>query len=96
MSKIISIFECCGAFAENKDTARSLRGTVLRPHLEAPDGRIILDFEGIDMSTQSFIHALLSNLLQSYGASILDRIEFKNCNESIKSLIGTVVDYSLE
>ena len=96
MTKTVSIFDCCGEFAENKDSAKSMRETVLRPHIEAPDGRIILDFEGIDSSTQSFIHALLSDLLQVHGASILDRIEFQSCNKSIKSLIATVVDYSLD
>lgn len=96
MTKTIRIIESCGAFAENKDEARSIREATLRPSLEDATTRIVLDFEDVDSSTQSFLHALLSDLLQTHGAKLLNRIEFKNCSKSIKSLIGAVVNYSLE
>ncbi|MCX6731496.1 MAG: STAS-like domain-containing protein, partial [Candidatus Parcubacteria bacterium] len=57
---------------------------------------IILDFEGIDAVTQSFIHALISDLFRKYGSDILDKISFKNCNETVQKIIGIVVDYMQE
>jgi len=96
MNKVLKIAECCGSFAENKDSAREMRESILRPAIETPRQKVVLDFEGVDSSTQSFIHALLSDLLQSFGEKALDRIQFKNCSKSIKSLITAVVSYSLE
>ncbi len=55
-----------------------------------------MDFEGIDSATQSFIHALISDLIRKYGIQVLDRISFKNCHETIKKIINIVVDYMQE
>ena len=96
MSVDINVCECCGAFAENKDLAKKLRETVIKPNIDAANGRIVIDFIGVDTSTQSFIHALISEVLQRHGVGVLKKLEFKNCNKSIKSIISTVVNYSLE
>lgn len=96
MSTKIDICNCCGSFAENKDSAKNLRETVIKPNLATEKGKIIIDFNGVDTSTQSFIHALVSDVLQKHGVEALKRLEFKNCNKSIKSIITTVVNYSLE
>ncbi len=53
-------------------------------------------FVGVDTSTQSFVHALLSDVLQKNGPEVLKRLEFKNCNKSVRSIIATVINYSLE
>ncbi len=86
----------CGAFAENKDQARDLREKYIRPALESSDDIIVLDFSGVDSSTQSFIHALISGFFQELGETALLRFEFHNCTKAVKSIIGTVVNYSLE
>ena len=94
---IIEINKYCENFAENKDTAKKLREKVIKPHIQSsPSPRIILDFKDVDSSTQSFIHALISGLFQDYEERALDYFEFKNCNDAIKSLITTVINYSLE
>ena len=93
--KHIAIFEKSGAFAENKDVARDLRLQEIIPTLEKNED-VILDFEGVDAVTQSFIHALISNILRRYGSDALDRISFKSCNETVKKIIGIVVDYMQE
>jgi hypothetical protein len=93
---IINIVERCGIFAENKDVARDIRDGLIRPTFEDSEETIVLDFTGIDSSTQSFIHALISHFFQSAGEQALDRFEFKGCNKAIKSLISTVINYSLE
>ncbi|MDE2144198.1 MAG: STAS-like domain-containing protein [Elusimicrobia bacterium] len=90
--KTIRIRERAGAFAENKDTARDLRVREIIPALERNEP-VVLDFAGVEATTQSFIHALISDLLRKYGGDVLDRIEFKSCNETIRKIIAIVVDY---
>lgn len=84
-----------GSFAENKDTARDIRLNELTPLLENGED-IILNFKGVEAATQSFIHALISDLFRKYGGSILDRISFKDCNEKIRKIISIVTDYMQE
>ena len=83
-----------GNFAENKDLARDLRLNKIIPALKK--GEVILDFAGIESATQSFVHALISDLIRNYSVSILDKIMFKNCNEITKKIINIVVDYMQE
>lgn len=91
----IKLFKQVGPFAENKDIAREIRLKKLIPALEKKQ-KIILDFENIDGATQSFIHALISDLMRKYGSEVLDSIEFKTCNDTVKAIITIVVDYMQE
>ncbi|MFA6093088.1 MAG: STAS-like domain-containing protein [Elusimicrobiota bacterium] len=93
--KQIGIHGRAGAFAENKDIARELRLNEIIPALENGEA-IVLDFKSVDAATQSFIHALISDLMRKYGSDVLDRIEFKSCNETVRKIIGIVVDYMQE
>ena len=94
--KIISIFEFAGEFAENKDEARRIRQELITPVLKELTGEVILDFSGVQATTQSFIHALISSLIREYGGDVLERISFRNCNETVKKIVGIVVDYMQE
>lgn len=93
--KRIGLFDVAGPFAENKDVARDLRLRELLPALERGED-IVLDFEKVDAATQSFIHALISDLLRKRGLAVLDHIEFKSCNDTVKKIITIVVDYMQE
>lgn len=88
----IRLFPQVGTFAENKDLARKIRLEQISPAIEKDDD-VILDFSGVDATTQSFIHALISSLIRDQGEQILDKISFKNCNQNVKEIISTVVDY---
>jgi len=81
-------------FAEDKDEARVLRIEKLLPALERGEG-ILLDFSKVNYATQSYIHALVGEALQKFGDQVLDKLEFKNCSASVRSVIELVVDYSL-
>lgn len=91
----IKIKEFTGSFAENKDTARSIRLEKITPILETKK-EITLDFAGVDSATQSFIHALLADIIRRYGNEALDRILFKNCTDAVKKMIAIVIDYIQE
>jgi len=59
----IKLADSVGSFAENKDIAQSLRKEAIIPTLEKGD-EITLDFAGIDAATQSFVHALISDVIR--------------------------------
>ncbi len=88
----IKLFKIVGAFAENKDFARQIRKEEIVPALDKKE-EVVLDFEKVDSATQSFIHALISDLMRNYGNEVLDKISFKNCNETIQKIINIVIDY---
>jgi len=91
----IKMSEIVGSFAENKDLARDIRLKRIIPALEKNE-EVIIDFEAVSAATQSFMHALISDLIRKYGPEILDRISFRNCNDNVKKIIGIVVDYMQE
>ncbi len=91
----IKLVSLVGSFAENKDIARDIRLTKIMPAIEK-DKEIILDFEKIEGATQSFVHALISDVIRKYGAEVLDKIVFKNCNETVRKIISLVAEYMQE
>ena len=46
--------------------------------------------------TQSFVHALISDLFRKYGSGVLDKISFKACNEKVRKIVSMVTDYMQE
>lgn len=89
---IIKLLPIVGSFAENKDKAKELRIKKINPALKSGD-TVELDFDGVTSATQSFIHALLSEIIRQYGIDILDKIDFKNCNNTVQKIIEIVTDY---
>ncbi len=92
---IIKLIDHVGSFAENKDIAQSLRKEKIIPALEKGE-EVTLDFVGVDSATQSFVHALISDVIRVLGGEIIDKISFKNCNETVKKIIEIVIDYMQE
>jgi len=93
--KNIKLFPVTGSFAENKDIAREIRIKDIISCLDKNE-EVTLDFKNVDSATQSFIHALISDIIRNYGIEILDNIFFKNCSETIKKIINIVTDYMQE
>lgn len=92
----IKLFKKTGNFAENKDVARTIRIKKIIPAIENTEKDVIINFEGIDSATQSFMHALISDLFRNYGVEIFDRVKFKSCNETVQKIIGIVFEYMQE
>ena len=95
MSSTIRLLDYTGTFAEDKDVARALRTEQLEPALGRRE-TVTLDFTGVPLATQSFLHALLSAVIRSTEAKMLDRVVFKGCSPAVKSLIKLVCEYSQE
>ena len=89
----VDLSQYAGKFAEDKDAAAKLRDTVLRPNLSR-GRKIQLDFTKVEGATQSFVHALISDLIRKLGTNVLDLLEFKHCSDSIRGVISIVVEYS--
>ena len=95
MTETITLAAFVGDFAEDKDQAASIRESSIRPALAAGK-TVVVDFSGITLATQSFVHALISGVLRDQGDAALELLEFKGCVPGVKGIIETVVQYSLE
>ena len=91
-SKVLFLYKIVGKFAEDKDKARKIRQDILWPQVKSGQC-VILDFDKVEDATQSFIHALLSELIRESRGEVLDLVYFKNCNETVKKMVNIVVDY---
>jgi len=91
----IRLLDEVGSFAENKDKARAIRLTQILPALERGES-ITLDFSGIDSATQSFTHALLSDVIRQHGVEVIDKIQFKSCSKTVQKIIEIVFEYMQE
>jgi hypothetical protein len=91
----IEMFSEIRDFGEDKDAAARLREQKINPAISRGE-TVELDFEGVVLVTQSFIHALISDVLRTLGEGVLDIIEFQHCQEVVRGIISTVVQYSLD
>lgn len=89
------MFNLVGNFAENKDIARDIRVNIILPTLDKKE-EIILDFTKVDSATQSFIHALISDVIRKHGIQVLDKIYFKGCVANVKKIVEIVIEYMQE
>lgn len=89
------MFDTVGDFGEDKDAAAAMREDIIKPCIQRNE-LIHLDFRGVTLVTQSFIHALISDVLRTNGEEMLDLFQFENCGEGVKGIISTVVQYSLD
>jgi STAS-like domain of unknown function (DUF4325) len=89
----ISIFDEAGGFAENKDVARRIRESLIRPEI-TKGIEVTLDFDQVELATQSFVHALISDLIRTPSLDALEKLVFTNCDDDVRTIIDIVVDYS--
>ena len=90
----VLVSQIAGNFAEDKDLARAIRQQDVLPRLAAGN-TVTLDFSGVSVATQSFVHAMISEALRIYNGRALELLEFKACNATVKSVVLTVIEYSL-
>ena len=95
MKKIIHMRSYIGDFAENKDIAKKLRIEQIMPALSKRND-VELDFDGVNGSTQSFIHALISDPIREFKDVAFDNLIFKNANKDIQAVISVVYRYMQE
>jgi hypothetical protein len=89
----VRITDYVGSFAGDPDVARELRDSALAPAMHAGEP-VIVDFAGVELSTESFIHALVSDLIHSTEFYALGLIDFRHCSQSVRDRLETVVESS--
>jgi hypothetical protein len=92
----IKLSDWVGDFAGDKDVAALIRDRELRPALLSDETKVEIDFEDVSLATQSFVHALISQLVREPDLDALKRITFTNCSPSVQELIEIVAEYSQE
>jgi len=95
MKKIIKVRKYAGDFAENKDIAKKLRIEKIMPALSRRK-EVVLDFDGVNGATQSFIHALISDPIRELPDVAFDNLFYKNTNDDIREIISIVYRYMQE
>lgn len=93
--KKIKLLEKVGEFAEDKDAAAVIRKNIILPELSAGN-EVEIDFKGVTLATQSFVHALISEAIRQHGENALEKMYFKNCGNAARGIIETVVGYVME
>ncbi len=78
-----------------------LDGSFIREQIETfidnnPEGKVIIDFEGIIVASHSFVDEIIGYPLRLNGKTFLNRIKFRNANPSIKITIKTILNDSLQ
>jgi hypothetical protein len=79
--------------AEEKEVARQIREEIIKPALRESE-EVVIDFSRTEITTQSFIHALLADPICRFGNKAVDLLIFKNYTEQIKQIITTVIEYT--
>jgi hypothetical protein len=80
--------------AENKDQAQAIRVEKILPSLENGEP-VVLDFGAVNLATQSYVHALISEAIRTYGDNAFTLLSFRHCNEAIQQVVLTVFEYTL-
>lgn len=93
--KSIIIKDRAGLFAENKDIAKKLRIEIIMPELSRGK-EVIIDFDGVEGATQSFVHALISDPIREFGDVAFDNLAYKNANDDVREIVSIVCRYMQE
>jgi hypothetical protein len=92
---VLAILDHAGSFAENKDIAKQLRERVIIPALRAGQP-VVIDFDQVSGTTQSFVHALISGPVRQFRNFALDNLLFKNCSPEVQAVVRIVFAYMQE
>jgi len=78
-------------FDEDTEAAARIRSSEIRPRIERGQS-VIVDFKGLRAPTQSFVHALLYEVLRIPGGLV--GLSFRNCTASAREVIKAVAAYA--
>lgn len=79
-----------GSFAGNGTLGNQLRIDKIEPHWNSSD-KIVLNFEGVDSMTDSFINAFVGNIVESHPEDFREKLRFTNCSSLVKAFIKSAL-----
>lgn len=87
----LNVYNYFGKNADDKQAAISYRNRHLLPAID--EGKVlILDFDGVETSTHSFLNALLASPVRRLGMSAYKRIKISRAKTDIRETIDYVMD----
>lgn len=89
----LKVVDEVGSFAESKEQAKQLRTKRILPSMRKGE-EVVLDFDGVTLATQSFVHALIAEAVRLEEPPGLDLLVFKNCSTEVRAIIEVVVSYA--
>jgi len=87
----LSIRNYFGRFADDKESAIRYRDRHLLPAVDTGKS-FVIDFDGVDSSTHSFLNALLASPIKRMGLRAYKRIRVVNATKDIRETIDYVLD----
>ncbi|GEM_PF-1838460 len=83
------VFKIKKMFKEEKCVGGKESGRFLRNEMEIAlaKGPVVIDFEDVQLITQSFSDEFLGPILADAGQEVLRNIKFKNCSQDIQTII---------
>lgn len=79
-------------FEEDVEQAAKIRDDELLPSMKAGT-MVVLDFEGVQFATQSFVHALMYKVIRD-GQNIGSTLSIANCSKSTREAVMAVAAYA--
>ena len=85
----MDVFRMADIFKGEKCIGGKASGSFARNELEIKLAKspVVVDFESVEMITQSFCDEFLGPILQHEGQDILKSLKFKNCSEDVQAII---------
>lgn len=89
MTNVLKLFSG-NEFLGGRHVAFVIRTDACRMLEEAPESKVILDFQGVRGVSHSFSDELLSPLSDALGAYASDRVRIVNCDKTVEEGLKSV------
>jgi len=89
----VNIFNSFGSFAANGSIGNDFRVEKIEPYWSEYEA-IVLDFDGVNSMTHSFVNALVGNLVEAHPDDYKRRLKFKNCSPLVKDFIKSALSFA--
>ncbi|MDP0492032.1 MAG: STAS-like domain-containing protein [Verrucomicrobiota bacterium JB023] len=93
MNLTLRLKDTFGPFLGDGAEGNEFRCQKIEPFWDSYE-RIILDFEGVDSMTHSFVNAFVGNLVEAHPRDFREKLVFKNCSPLVKTFIKGALSFA--
>lgn len=90
----VAVARVFGQHPWDKDKALEIQERVLLPAVRAGKS-VVLDFDGVELVSQSFAGTLMARLREELGPELPDWIEFENTNAVLDSVLSLAMNFGV-
>jgi hypothetical protein len=91
----IQLFPEFGTFCADGEKAAAFRYARIDPFVQLHE-KIVLDFQGVRNMNSSFTNALVANLISQNAPEILPKLQFANCNATVRVAVEAAIALGLQ